>query len=81
VLAPAFAIDKMPATEQTCSDHSLSVETYTYLCRRNSLKLFSRGSLCTWASVLELEVFVSELLAINRLASSTVSASEVTTLR
>jgi len=31
--------------------------------------------------VLELEVFVSELLAINRLASSTVSASEVTTLR
>jgi len=27
VLAPAFAIDKMPATEQTCSDHSLSVET------------------------------------------------------
>ena len=31
VLAPAFAIDKMPATEQTCSKHSLSLETYTYL--------------------------------------------------
>ena len=79
VLAPAFAIDKIPATEQTCSKRSPSKEIYTYLCQQP--KILSRGSLCTWASVLEFEVLVSKLLAVNGLASSTVSTSEVATLR
>lgn len=64
VLAPAFAIDKIPAIEQTCSKLSLSIETYTYLYQQHEISQ-QMHNFCTWASVLEFEVLVSKFLAID----------------
>ena len=73
MLAPAFAIDKIPVAAQ------IVTLTYPVLFIGETALLFLEQP-CTWASVLEFEVLVSKLLPIDRLASSTVSAGEVTTL-
>lgn len=68
VSGPAFAIDKNPTPRKQKSISSLKSEGMKHL------------QVFTWSCVLELEVLVSKVCAIDRLSSPSITKGEVTSL-